>query len=153
MRPAGQPAGQLQNNIITCKVWELTSSQFFNLLLVKMIRKCTSAGDDRGKKQQKIKADWFVHFAWLIHDSKSNISRYKVCVHAKAKNVFVTGKDCAKPKKDDLAKHEIFADHRRLTLLSKHQMDFVTANDHAKSAIMTHMWTVLMQVKHCLRQL
>ena len=78
---------------------------FFYLLSVKMIRKCTSAGDDCGKKRKKtmqpclIKADWFVHFAWLIHDSKSHVFRSKVCVHAKAKNVFVTGKDCAKPKK------------------------------------------------------
>ena len=110
-----------------------------------MIRKCTSAGDDRGKKRQPrlIKADWFVRFAWLIHDSKSHVFRCKVCVHAKAKNVFFTGKDYAKSKKDDLAKHEIFPDHRRSTLLPKRQMDFVTANDHAKSAIIAHVWTVL----------
>ena len=96
-----------------------------------------SAGDGRGKKRQKttqpclIKADRFVRFAWLIHDSKSHVFRCKVCVHAKAKNVFVTGKNCAKSKKDDLAKHEISADHRRSTLLPRRQMDFVTANDHA----------------------
>ena len=123
-------------------MWELTSSQLFSLLLVKMILQCTLAGDDRGNKTtendaamfDQFKTDWFVHFVWLIHDSKSHC---KVCVHAKAKNVFVTGKDCAKPKKDDLAKHEISADHRRSTLLPKRQMDFVTANDHAKSAIIT----------------
>ena len=50
---------------------ELTSSQFFNLLSVKMIRKCTSAGEDRGKK----KADWFVQ-------------SLRAC---ESKNVFVTG--------------------------------------------------------------
>ena len=85
-----------------------------------------------------IKANWFVRFAWLIeviHNSKSLVFRCKVCVHAKAKNVFVTRKDCAKPKKDDLAKHEISADHRKSTLLPKRQMDFVIANDQAKSAI------------------
>ena len=62
----------------------------------------------------------------------------------KANNVFVTGKDCAKPKNDDLAKHEISANHRRSTLLPKHQMDFVTVNNHAKSA------GLLIQMKHCL---
>ena len=93
----------------------------------------------------QFKTDWFVRFAWLIHDSKSHVFRCKVCVHAKAKNVFVTGKDCAKPKKHNLAKHEISADHRRSTLLPKRQM-----NDHAKSAIITQMQTVLTQAKHSL---
>ena len=92
----------------------------------------------------QFKMDWFVRFAWLIHDSKSHVFRCKVCVHAKAKNVFVTWKDCAKPKKDDFAKHEISADHRISTLLPKHQMDFVTANDHVKSAIIAQMRTVLL---------
>ena len=160
LRPARQLAGQLQNNIIiclntTCKMWEPTSSQFLNL-----IRKCTSADDDCRKKRQKtmqphlIKMDWVICFAWLIHDNESHVFRCKVCVHAKAKNVFVTGKDCTKPKKDDFAKHKISADHWRLTLLPKHQMDFVTAsvtaNDHAKSAIITKMQTVLTKAKHCL---
>ena len=136
-------------------MWELPSflpRSFFSLLSVKMIRKCTSAGDDRGKKRQPrlIKADWFVRFAWLIHGSKSHVFRCKVFVHAKAKSVFFTGKDCAKSKKDDLAKHEIFPDHRRSTLLPKRQMDFVTANDHMKSAIIAYMWTVLTQAKRCL---
>ena len=63
----------------------------------------------------------------------------KVCVHAKAKNVFVTGKDCAEPKKDDLTKPEISANHRRSTLLPKHQNDFVTANI---AVIITQMQTV-----------
>ena len=87
-----------------------------------MILKCTSADDDHGKNDRKdaatfdqFKADWFVRCAWLIHDIKSHVFRCKVCVHAKAKNVFVTGKDCAKPKKDDLAKHEVSADYRRST--------------------------------------
>ena len=117
-----------------------------------MIRKCTSAGDDRAKKRQPrlIKADWLLRFARLIHDSRSHVFRCKVCVHAKAKNVFFTGKDCAKSKKDDLAKHEIFPDHRRSTLLPKRQMDFVAANDHAKSAIIGHVWTVLTQAKRSL---
>ena len=97
-----------------------------------------------------IKVDWFIYIARLIHDSKSHVFRCKVCVHAKAKNVFVTRKDCAKPKKDDLAKHEISANHRRSMLLPKCQMDFVTANDHVKSAIITHMRAVLTQAKHCL---
>ena len=103
-------------------MWELTSLQFFSLLSVKIIRKCTLAGDDRGKKQRKttqpclIKTGWCVRFAWLIHDSKSHIFRCKVCMHAKAKNVFVTGKD-------DLAKQEISADHQRSTLLLKRHMD------------------------------
>ena len=42
------------------------------------------------------------------------------------------------------------ADHRKSTLLPKHQMDFVTANDHAKSAIIAQMRTVLTQAKHSL---
>ena len=68
--------------------------------------------------------------------------------------MFVTGKDCAMPKKDNLAKHEISADLWRSTLLPKRQMDFttasVTANYHVKSAIITYMQTVLTQAKHCL---
>ena len=117
-----------------------------------MICKCTSAGDDRGTKIQPrlIKADWFLRLASLIHDIRSHVFRCKVCVHAKAKNVFFAGKDCAKSKKDDLVKHEIFPDHRRSTLLPKRQMDFVAANDHAKLAIIGHVWTVLMQAKRCL---
>ena len=54
------------------------------------------------ERNERKKADWFVRFAWLIHDSKSHIFR-KVCVHAKAKNVFVTGKDW----KEHLAKRDI----------------------------------------------
>ena len=98
------------------------------------------------EKNEK-KADWFVRFAWLIHDSKSHVFR-------KAKNVFITGKDCAKPR--NTWQNEISVDHRRSTLLPKRQrqMDFViasvAANDHAKSAIIAHMRTVLTQVKHCL---
>ena len=72
-------------------------------------------------------------------------------MHAKAKKVFVIEKDCVKPKKDDLAKHEISADHQISMLLQKRQMDFVTANDHVKSAIIAHMWTVLTQAKRCLQ--
>ena len=34
-------------------------------------------------------------FARLVHNSKSHDFRCKVCVHVKAKDVFVTGKDCA----------------------------------------------------------
>ena len=70
-------------------------------------------------------------------------------MHAKAKNVFVTRKDCAKPK-DDLAKHNISANHRRSMLLLKRQVDFMTAKDHAKSVIIAHMGTVLTQEKSCL---
>ena len=101
------------------------------------------------ERNERKKADWFVRFAWLIHDSKSHIFR-KVCVHAKAKNVFVTGKDCAKPR--NTWQNEISADHRISTLLPKRQrqMDFVTANDHAKSGIIAHLRTVLTEVKHCL---
>ena len=84
-------------------------------------------------------------FCVAFYDIKSHIFHCKLCVHAKAKNVFVTGKDCAKPKKDDLAKHDISADHQRSTLLPKRQMDFMTANDYTKSAIITH---VLTQAKH-----
>ena len=69
--------------------------------------------------------------------------------------MFVTVKDCTKPKKDDLAKHEISAEHQRSTLLLNHQMDFVivsvTANDHAKLAIIAQLQTVLTQPNHCLR--
>ena len=89
-------------------------------------------------------------FVWLIQVSKSHVFCWKVCVHVKANNVFVTGKDCAKPKKVDLAKHDISADHWRSTLLSKRQVDFVTANNHAKLAIIAHMQTMLMQAKRCL---
>ena len=51
---------------------------------------------------------------------------------------------------EDLAKHEMSADHRRSMLLPKRQrqIDFVTANDHANSAIIAHMRTVLTQAMH-----
>ena len=67
--------------------------------------------------------------------------------------MFVSGKDCTKPKKDNLAKHESSADHRRSTTV-KRQRKFVTAavmaNDHAKAAVIAQMRTVLTQAKHCL---
>ena len=55
---------------------------------------------------------------------------------------------CSKPNKDDLAKHESSADHRRSTTV-KRQQEFVTAavtaNDHAKAAVIAQTWTVLTQ--------
>ena len=51
---------------------------------------------------------------------------------------------------EDLAKHDICADHRRSMLLPKRQrqIDFVTANDHVNSAIIAHRRTVLTQAMH-----
>ena len=78
----------------------------------------------------------------------------KICVNAKASNVFATGKDASRPKKDDLTKHHNSADHRRSVALPKRQREFVmasvTANDHAKAGIVAQMRTVLTQAKHCL---
>ena len=156
-------AGQLLKyyNLLKCHlqyviIWKLTSMQYFNLLSDKTIRKCTSADYDRGKKRHKtmqlrlIEVGWFIHFAWLIHDSGRHVFRCKVCVHVKAKNMFVTRKDYAKPKKDDLTKHEISANHRRSSLSLKCQIDFVTANDHVNLAITAQMLTMLMKAKNCL---
>ena len=62
---------------------------------------------ESGKKILKtttwlIKPDWFIRFPWLIHDRDNHVFRCRTCVHAKARNVFVSGKDANKPKKDDL---------------------------------------------------
>ncbi|KAI0212488.1 hypothetical protein LSAT2_002594 [Lamellibrachia satsuma] len=53
-------------------------------------------------------------------------------------------------RQEDLAKHDICADHRRSMLLPKRQrqIDFVTVNDHVNSAIIGHMRTVLTQAMH-----
>ena len=112
------------------------------------------------RKRQKpaparlVKPDWFLRFPWLVHDPEKRLFRCKVCIDAKAKNVFVSGKDCTKPKKDDLAKHETSTDHRRSATVKRQQKEFVaaavTANDHAKSAVIAQMRTVLTQAKNCL---
>ena len=121
-----------------------------------------SESDDdepKGKRQKPaparlVKPDCFLRFPWLVHDSEKRVFRCKVCTDAKAKNIFVSGKDCSKPKKDDLAKHETSADHRRSTTVKRQQREFVaatvTANDHAKAAVIAQMRTVLTQAKHCL---
>ena len=82
-----------------------------------------------------IKSDWFVHFLWLQHNSGNHVFRCTTYVRAKAKNVFAYGKDCNKPKKGDLLKHEISADHKQSALVPKQQLAFTTARvttiDHA----------------------
>ena len=63
-------------------------------------------------------------------------------------------KDTSQPKKGDLTKREISADHQRAMLLPKWQLEFVTAsvaaNNNATLAIIAQMRTVLTQAKHCL---
>ena len=78
---------------------------------------------------------------------KKRTGSYKVCVHAKARTCLSPG---LRQAQEDLAKHEISADHRRSMLLPKRQrqIDFVTANDHANSAIIAHMRTVLTQAMY-----
>ena len=88
-----------------------------------------SESDDdepKGKRQKPTparlaKPDWFLRFPWLVHDPEKRVFRCKVCIGAKAKNVFVSGKDCTKPKNDDLAKHETSTDHRRSTTVKRQQ--------------------------------
>ena len=119
-----------------------------------------SDDDEPNAKRQKreparlVKTDWFLRFPWLIHDEEKRVFRCKICIEAKAKNVFVSGKECTKPKKDNLAKHESSADHRRSTTVKRQRKEFVTAavtaNDHAKAAVIAQMRTVLTQAKHCL---
>ena len=111
-----------------------------------------SDDDEPNAKRQKrepprlVKTDWFLRFPWLIHDEEKRVFRCKICIDAKAKNVFVSGKDCTKPKKDNLAKHESSADHRRSTTVKRQRKKFVTAavtaNDHAKAAVIAQMRTV-----------
>ena len=78
----------------------------------------------------------------------TNLCRVLVCTY-KTKEFF-----CVKSKKDNLMKHKPSAHHSRSTLILKHQLDLVTANvtanGHAKSAIITQVKIVRMQVKHCL---
>ena len=89
-----------------------------------------------------------------MHDATAGVFRCRLCIAAKANNIFVTGKDSSKPKKDDLTKHQQSLDHRRAVVLPKQRKDFVTAsvtaNDHAKSGIIAQLRTVLTQAKHCL---
>ena len=122
-----------------------------------MIRKETDSRSDNSKKRKVvtpriIKADWFTTFPWLAHED--GVFKCKICVNAKASNVFATGKDASRPKKDDLTKHHNSADHRRSVALPKRQREFVmasvTANDHAKAGIVAQLRTVLTQAKHCL---
>ena len=112
------------------------------------------AGDNFEVRKKDTENDWFIRFPWLIHDGDNHVFRCWTCVHAKARIVFVTGKDANKLKKDDLVKHEMSADHNRPALLPQQQLAFatarVTANDHAKSAIIAQLSTVLIQAKHCL---
>ena len=136
----------------------------FTILLVfarfhtTMIRKEAFSRSDHLKKRKVapriIKADWFTTFPWLAHEDMPSSFTCKICVNAKASNVFATGKDASRPKKDDLTKHHNSADHRRSVALPKRQREFVmasvTANDHVKAGIVAQMRTVLTQAKHCL---
>ena len=77
-----------------------------------------------------------------------------MCVHTKSKNVFVSEKDSGRPKRDDLTKLKMLADHLRATSLPKRQLGIcdgsVAVNDNAKLAIIVQMRTGLTQAKHCL---
>jgi len=84
-------------------------------------------------------ADWFVHFPWL--NMTATTTSFDVA-HAFT----------LKPRMEN--GNEMSADHKQSALVSKQQLAFatarVTANDHAKSAIIGQSRMVLMQVKHCL---
>ena len=90
---------------------------------------------------------------WHI-DSDKYIFRCSAYIHPKAKNIFAHRKDCNKPKKDDLMKNEMSRAHNQSTLVPKQQLAFatarVTANDHARLAIITQFRTMLTQAKRCL---
>ena len=49
--------------------------------------------------------------------------RCKSCVETKQNNIFVTGKDATKPKKDDFIKHQKSNDHKASILAKDRQND------------------------------
>ena len=105
-----------------------------------------SADDDRGKKRKKttqprlMKADWF---GYVLRDLFTIAKATSFVFACMRKQITCLSSARTEPSQEDLAKHEIFVDQRSSTLLPKCQVDIVTANDHAKSAIIAHMRTVL----------
>ena len=96
-----------------------------------MIRKEAFSRSDHLKKRKVapriIKADWFPTFPWLAHED--GMFTCKICVNAKAANVFATGKDASRPKKDDLTKHHNSADHRRSVALPKVELQMLNVSN------------------------
>ena len=58
---------------------------------------------------------------------RMKICRCKSCVETKQNNIFVTGKDATKPKKDDFIKHQKSNDHKA-SILAKDWSEKATAN-------------------------
>lgn len=94
---------------------------------------------------RQIKGSWFTDFDWLsLEDGKFFC---KVCRKRKKQNIFAKeGKDSAKPKRDDLKKHNSSVDHREAVEESrvlKPAMEKATVNaySHAKDALIAEMRT------------
>ena len=62
-----------------------------------------------------------------------NKFRCKSCVETKQNNIFVTGKDATKPKKDDFIKHQKSNDHKASILAKDRQNDLKKATANAQS--------------------
>ena len=73
-------------------------------------------------RHRAIKSEWFKIFHWLIHAKDENMFRCKSCVETKQNNIFVTGKDATKPKKDDFIKHQKSNDHKASILAKTDKM-------------------------------
>ena len=100
------------------------------------------------KIAERKKADWFVRLRGLFTIAKATSFAAKFACTRKQEHV--CHREGLRQAQEDLAKHDICADHRRSMLLPKRQrqIDFVTAKDHANSAIISHRLTVLTQAMH-----
>ena len=62
-------------------------------------------------ESRSIKPEWFNLYNWLSHDKEKNVFLCTLCIKEKKTNVFTSGKDASKPKKDDFVKHAAGKDH------------------------------------------
>ena len=107
--------------------------------------------DVKYDRHRAIKSEWFKIFHWLIHAKDENMFRCKSCVETKQNNIFVTGQDATKLKKDDFIKHEKSNDHIASILGKDRQNDLkkATANvqSNARETITGLMKTILLMAQ------
>ena len=103
---------------------------------------------------RKIRPEWFIIYPWLKYITETNTFECCMCKEAKLKNVFTTGKDASKPKKDDFAKHEMRSDHRAAVERPKQQKSFEkaahNAHESVREAIIAQMRNVLYMTKEAI---
>ena len=67
---------------------------------------------NRGPHNRRIKLEWFMEFPWLELDEKKDVFYCKLCRIYHPIGIFVSGKNTANPKRDDLKKHEETEGHK-----------------------------------------